>query len=130
MRIGSIIPATIRAESHSASRFVVAIGTRASNVTALVAILAVLLFLALPAFASRVLLQELFYVFTMLALAQLWNLLAGCAGLISVGQQAFAGIGAYALFAFTIIAGLDPVPLGIRAGPGRHPWPSATLPNR
>ena len=38
----------------------------------------------------------------MLALAQLWNLLAGSAGLISVGQQAFVGIGAYALFAFTL----------------------------
>ena len=49
-------------------------------------------------------LQELFYVFTMLALAQLWNLLAGSAGLISVGQQAFVGVGAYALFAFTVPA--------------------------
>jgi branched-chain amino acid transport system permease protein len=45
----------------------------------------------------------------MLALAQLWNLLAGSAGLISVGQQAFVGLGAYALFAFTVIGGLDPV---------------------
>ncbi len=65
--------------------------------------------IALPSFAGRGLLQELFYVFTMLALAQLWNLLAGCAGLISVGQQAFVGIGAYALFAFTLMAGLEPV---------------------
>ena len=77
--------------------------TRASTVTALLAIPAILLLLALPAFASRALLQELFYVFTMLALAQLWNLLAGSAGLISVGQQAFVGVGAYALFAFTVV---------------------------
>jgi branched-chain amino acid transport system permease protein len=48
-------------------------------------------------------------VFTMLSLAQLWNLLAGSAGLISVGQQAFVGVGAYALFAFMVIAGLDAV---------------------
>jgi len=33
-----------------------------------------------------------------LALAQLWNLLAGYAGLVSVGQQAFVGLGAYAFF--------------------------------
>jgi branched-chain amino acid transport system permease protein len=33
-----------------------------------------------------------------LALAQLWNLLAGYAGLVSVGQQAFVGIGGYAFF--------------------------------
>jgi branched-chain amino acid transport system permease protein len=64
---------------------------------------------ALPAFADRSLLQQLFYVFTMLSLAQLWNLLAGSAGLISVGQQAFVGVGAYALFAFAVVAGLDAV---------------------
>ena len=34
-----------------------------------------------------------------LALAQLWNLLAGHAGLVSIGQQAFLGLGGYALFA-------------------------------
>jgi branched-chain amino acid transport system permease protein len=88
-------------------RFAVARGTRASTLTLIVAIPVILVLFALPAFASRVLLQELFYVFTMLSLAQLWNLLAGSAGLISVGQQAFVGVGAYALFAFTIIAGLD-----------------------
>jgi len=90
-------------------RFAVARETRASTVTLLLAAPVIVVLLALPAFASRVLLQELFYVFTMLSLAQLWNLLAGSAGLISVGQQAFVGVGAYALFAFTVIAGLDAV---------------------
>ena len=33
----------------------------------------------------------------LLALAQLWNLLAGYAGLVSVGQQAWIGLGAYGL---------------------------------
>ena len=55
------------------SRFSVATATRASTVTALLAIPVILLLFSLPAFASRALLQELFYVFTMLALAQLWN---------------------------------------------------------
>ena len=50
---------------------------------------------------AAALLQDLFFVFTMLALAQYWNLLAGYAGLVSVGQQAFVGLGAYALFAAT-----------------------------
>jgi len=116
MRISSFIPAGLGGKRHSASRFAVAAGTRASHMTALAAIPVILLLLALPAFASRVLLQELFYVFAMLALAQLWNLLAGCAGLISVGQQAFVGIGAYALFAFTVVAGLNPVPAIVLAG--------------
>ncbi len=35
----------------------------------------------------------------LLALAQLWNLLAGYAGLVSVGQQAWIGLGGYALLA-------------------------------
>ena len=98
------------------SRFAVARATRASTVTLVLAVPGILLLFALPAFASRALLQELFYVFTMLALAQLWNLLAGSAGLISVGQQAFVGIGAYALFAFTVVAGLDAVPSIVLAG--------------
>jgi branched-chain amino acid transport system permease protein len=103
------------ARPHGA-RFTVTRATRASTITALIAVaLAVILF-ALPAFGSRVLLQELFYVFTMLTLAQLWNLLAGSAGLISVGQQAFVGLGAYALVACMVIAGFDAVPSIVLAG--------------
>jgi branched-chain amino acid transport system permease protein len=46
----------------------------------------------------------------MLTLAQIWNLLAGYGGLVSVGQQAFVGIGAYGMFAGVILLGLDPIP--------------------
>jgi branched-chain amino acid transport system permease protein len=109
MRIGGLTPAGHGTARALGSRFAVTRATRASTIVVLLAVPAIALLIALPAFASRVLLQELFYVFTMLALAQLWNLLAGCAGLISVGQQAFVGMGAYALFAFAVIAGLDPV---------------------
>jgi branched-chain amino acid transport system permease protein len=81
-----------------------------------VAIVAVIAALAmLPAFAGRALLQDLFFVFTMLALAQYWNLLAGYAGLVSVGQQAFVGLGAYALFWAALVAGFDPL-VGIALG--------------
>jgi branched-chain amino acid transport system permease protein len=100
----------------SGRRFAVARETRASTLTLVLAVPAILVLLAAPAFANRVLLQELFYLFTMLTLAQLWNLLAGSAGLISVGQQAFVGMGAYALFAFTEVAGLDAVPAIVLAG--------------
>ena len=62
-----------------------------------------------------------------LALAQLWNLLAGYAGLVSVGQQAFVGIGAYTLFYLVERARSAPA---ARARPGcaglcaavRCPW--------
>lgn len=43
-----------------------------------------------------------------LCMAQMWNLLAGYGGLLSLGHQLFIGIGAYALFDFTQRTGLSP----------------------
>ncbi len=43
-----------------------------------------------------------------LAVAQMWNLLAGYAGLVSVGQQAFMGASGYALFVMAQTFGIDP----------------------
>jgi len=40
--------------------------------------------------------------FIVLTLATMWNLLAGYAGLVSVGQQAFVGLGAYAVLFLNI----------------------------
>jgi hypothetical protein len=74
---------------------------------------------AAPAFASRGLIQDLFFILTMLVLAQFWNLLAGYGGLVSVGQQAFVGIGAYALFGAVILGGADPVVSILIGGTGR-----------
>lgn len=45
---------------------------------------------------------------TILGLAQMWNLLGGYAGLISVGQQAYVGIGAYSLWVFSEKLGVHP----------------------
>jgi branched-chain amino acid transport system permease protein len=50
-----------------------------------------------------------------LALSQMWNLLAGYSGLISLGQQAFIGLGGYALAVFSIYYGL-PIWLSIIIG--------------
>ena len=74
-----------------------------------IACMILILLAVLPAFAGRNLIQDLIFLFYMLALAQCWNLLAGYAGLISVGQQAFVGLGGYILFALTLLAGLDPL---------------------
>ena len=52
-----------------------------------------------------------------LALAQLWNLLAGYAGLASVGQQAFVGIGGYALAYLTTVLNLNVYEAVLIAGP-------------
>ena len=51
----------------------------------------------------------------LLVLAEMWNLLAGYGGLVSVGQQAYVGLGGYALVMLADLGGLDPflcVPLG------------------
>ncbi|HEY7611186.1 MAG TPA: branched-chain amino acid ABC transporter permease [Alphaproteobacteria bacterium] len=94
----------------------VAVGGRFTRQLALAGVLVVILLAALPAFAARSLVEDLIFVFYMLALAQYWNLLAGYAGLISVGQQAFVGLGGYLLFALTVIAGLDPLLAIVLAG--------------
>jgi branched-chain amino acid transport system permease protein len=51
-----------------------------------------------------------------LALAQLWNLLAGYTGLVSVGQQAFVGIGGYVLFGLCIVLDFHPLVAFLVAG--------------
>jgi len=73
-----------------------------------------------PYWGDRATLRTLTELFSYIALASLWNLLAGYAGLVSIGQQAFVGIGGYTLFLGSLWLGLNPllgVPLaGILAG--------------
>ena len=83
--------------------------TTASTIAAIAAVGLIAVLIALPAFAGRGLIQDLFFILTMLVLAQFWNLLAGYGGLVSVGQQAFVGIGGYAMFGAAILWGWDPV---------------------
>lgn len=64
---------------------------------------------AAPAWAGRDDLRLLSEFFTYVGLASLWNLLAGYAGLVSVGQQAYVGLGAYLLFALTLLAHVPPL---------------------
>ncbi len=62
-----------------------------------------------PWWAGRDDLHLLGEIFAYVALASLWNLLAGYAGLVSVGQQAFVGLGGYMLFALATLAGVPPL---------------------
>ncbi|WP_404862673.1 branched-chain amino acid ABC transporter permease [Georhizobium sp. MAB10] len=94
---------------HAIRAYTVETRTRASTIALVVAVLIVAVAIVLPAFASRRLVQELFFILTMLTLAQFWNLLAGYGGLVSIGQQAFVGIGAYALFGSVILGAVDPL---------------------
>ena len=83
---------------------------------ALIAVAAVAL-AAAPFWGGRETLRLLAEIFTFIALASLWNLLAGYAGLVSVGQQAFVGLGGYLLFGMVILMGVHPIAAIFIAGP-------------
>jgi branched-chain amino acid transport system permease protein len=83
--------------------------TPVSRIAALLAVLAVIALAAAPWWADRADIRLFGEIFAYLALACLWNLLAGFAGLVSVGQQAYVGFGGYVLFACAILFGLPPL---------------------
>ena len=71
-----------------------------------------------PFWAGRAELRLFSEFLSFLALAVLWNLLAGYAGLLSVGQQAFVGLGGYVLFVLCGQYGVSPylgIPISIVA---------------
>lgn len=61
----------------------------------------------MPALVSNGDTSLLVNVFILLSISTMWNLLAGYAGLVSIGQQAFIGLGAYAVLV-AAIHGLEP----------------------
>ena len=65
--------------------------------------------IAIPYWGDRQAMRLLSELFSYIALASLWNLLAGYAGLVSVGQQAFVGIGGYALFLVALWSSANPL---------------------
>ncbi|MGO8916717.1 MAG: branched-chain amino acid ABC transporter permease [Stellaceae bacterium] len=83
--------------------------TAASRAALVAGAVVLVVLLALPAWGDsgdmRLAVEICYY----LALAQAWNLLAGYTGLVSVGQQAYVGLGGYAFFALSVLAGLPPL---------------------
>ncbi len=90
--------------------------TRTSWLGLMLALAGVAVLISLPWWGGEDDLRLIVEICYILALAQLWNLLAGFAGLVSVGQQAFVGLGGYGLFALTIIAKVPPIPAVALAG--------------
>ena len=93
----------------SASVYRVAFSRRPSWATAGLFGLTLVVLASAPLWAGRQDLRLLAEIYAYVALASLWNLLAGYAGLVSVGQHAYVGLGAYALFAMTIFLGIHPL---------------------
>lgn len=74
--------------------------TRASRIALPLAGVVIVAAATIPLWGGSNLMKTGVTLLTLIALAQMWNLLAGYAGLVSVGQQAFVGAGAYALWVF------------------------------
>jgi branched-chain amino acid transport system permease protein len=73
-----------------------------------VAALALLVLVTLPRWGDASTMRILVEFIALLVLAQMWNLLAGYAGLVSIGQQAYVGLGGYALVVLADDLGVNP----------------------
>lgn len=83
--------------------------TKAANTASILGVVILVILIAAPWWAGRADMRLMGELFLYLALASLWNLMAGYAGLVSVGQQAYVGFGGYMLFALTIFGGVSPL---------------------
>lgn len=93
--------------------------TRASRIAAVLAVVAAAVLIAAPWWGSTATIRLLGEMMVYVALASLWNLLAGYTGLVSVGQQAYVGLGVYMMIAVAVKLGLHPfvaIPLAGLAG--------------
>ena len=81
--------------------------TRSPLVGALGAIILIALLSAAPWLVPAQFASTLTNFFILVIMATMWNLLAGYAGMVSIGQQAFVGLGAYATLYFAI-KGMNP----------------------
>ncbi|MEL6690821.1 MAG: branched-chain amino acid ABC transporter permease [Pseudomonadota bacterium] len=91
-------------QDHIVSR-----GSNAAKIAAVLGAIVLIILIAAPWWAGRADMRLMGELFLYLSLACLWNLMAGYAGLVSVGQQAYVGFGGYMLFALTIFGGLHPL---------------------
>jgi len=91
-------------------------GTRSSWIGLGIVAIIVLLLPILPYTTFRTVQSSLVTLFALIVMATMWNLLAGYGGMLSIGQQAYIGIGAYALVFLSSNLGLDPfmaVPIAV-----------------
>lgn len=82
--------------------------TRASRIAGVLALILICVLIAAPWWGSTATLRLVGEMMVYIALASLWNVLAGYTGLVSVGQQAFVGLGVYLMVASTIYLGIHP----------------------
>ncbi|MFW7354665.1 MAG: branched-chain amino acid ABC transporter permease [Brucella sp.] len=90
--------------------------TLSSRIAIALGLLLLLAIPSMPLWASSGHIRWVVELGCLIAIAQMWNLLAGYGGMVSVGQQAFIGVGGYSLFILVTNFGADPflaVPLSM-----------------
>ena len=96
----------------------VVIATRAARLTAWIGGGLVAVAATLPWWGESSWMREFVEIACYFVFAMMWNLLAGYGGLVSIGQQAFFGLGGYAMLVLGNFAAVNPfvaVPLGALA---------------
>jgi branched-chain amino acid transport system permease protein len=82
--------------------------TRSSRATLLVGAILLFVLISLPFWGESSSLRQFTEFACFLVMAQMWNLLGGYGGMVSIGQQAYIGIGGYALITLGNFGGLNP----------------------
>jgi len=87
------------------STFKVARGSTASRTFAVILVVVTVVMATMPSWAEGGTQRKMVELFALISMAQMWNLLAGFTGVVSVGQQAFIGLGAYSMVALINVHG-------------------------
>ncbi len=82
--------------------------TKASRIGGLLGAVILVALIAMPWWGERSDMHTVVEFLYTLALAEMWNLLAGFGGLVSIGQQGFIGIGGYVLVLLAMKLGVNP----------------------
>ena len=89
-------------------QYSVSVASRTNLIIFAFGIIVLIVLAVFPFFGGTPWTRRLVDFFTLLALAQFWNLMLGYGGLISVGQQGFIGIGSYTLWLFADVLHISP----------------------
>ena len=84
-----------------------ALGGRAALVRRIILAAIVVLLITLPLWATEGVVNVFLLIMLYMAVGEMWNLLAGYAGLVSLGQQIFIGLGGYSLAVITEVYHLN-----------------------
>jgi branched-chain amino acid transport system permease protein len=92
----------------TAPQFDVSRATTASRAGAVLGVLLLVCLATFPFWADAGWMREFNEMACYLIFAMMWNLLAGYGGMVSIGQQAYLGLGGYALLAMGNFLGVNP----------------------